>query len=95
MVPGLERCAPGVVDGGYYCRTPENRPLVGPLPVPGTFVIGALSGFGVMASQAAGELLAAHVMGTDLPAYAPAFRLERYDDPDYSPEAIAAEDGQL
>jgi glycine/D-amino acid oxidase-like deaminating enzyme len=72
-----------VVDGGYYCKTRENRPLIGPLPVEGAYIIGALSGYGIMASQAAGELLAAHVTGSSLPAYAAAFALERYDDPTY------------
>jgi glycine/D-amino acid oxidase-like deaminating enzyme len=87
MVPGLsvyfQRLRKPTVDGGYYCKTRENRPLVSPLPVSGAFVIGALSGFGIMASMAAGELLAAHVTGADLPAYAPAFLLDRYDDPAY------------
>jgi glycine/D-amino acid oxidase-like deaminating enzyme len=46
-------------------------------------VIGALSGFGLMASCAAGELLAAHLTGGELPGYAPAFQLERYQDPAY------------
>ena len=32
-----------VIDGGYYCKTQENRPLVGPLPVAGAYMIGALS----------------------------------------------------
>ena len=72
-----------VVDGGYYCKTRENRLLVGPLPVAGAFVIGALSGYGQMAAQAAGELLAAHVTGGALPDYAPAFLLSRYNDPAY------------
>jgi sarcosine oxidase subunit beta len=36
-----------------------------------------------MTSMAAGELLAVHVMGNDLPEYALAFMLSRYDDPDY------------
>jgi len=71
------------VDGGYYTRTRENRPLVGPLPVTGAYVIGALSGFGIMASCAAGELLAAHLTGGLLPHYAGAFLLERYQDPAY------------
>ena len=83
MVPRLAG-VPGLVDGGYYCKTRENRPLIGPLPADGTFVIGALSGYGIMGSQAAGELLAAHVTGSSLPDYAPAFLLERYDDPEYS-----------
>jgi len=71
------------VDGGYYCKTRENRPLIGPLPVKGAYVIGALSGYGVMASQAAAELLAAHLTSSQLPDYAPMFRLDRYDDPAY------------
>lgn len=71
------------VDGGYYCKTRENRPLISPLPVDGAYVVGALSGYGIMASQAAAELLAAHVTGETLPDYAPAFHLSRYDDPRY------------
>ena len=101
MVPGLEayfgQGGSAVVDGGYYCKTPENRPLIGPLPVTGAFVIGALSGFGVMGSQAAGELLAAQVTGTKLPDYAPAFLLSRYEDAAYRarlPVLVAAQ-GQL
>jgi sarcosine oxidase, subunit beta len=90
MIPGLsvylEKMGKPVVDGGYYCKTKENRPLVGPLPVAGSFVIGALSGFGLMASQAAGDLLAAHVTGSSLPDYAPAFLLNRYEDPVYQAE---------
>jgi glycine/D-amino acid oxidase-like deaminating enzyme len=87
MIPGLtpyvrER-ARGVVDGGYYCKTPENRPLIGPLPVTGAFVLGALSGMGVMSSHASAELLAAHVTGQTLPEYARWFLPSRYDDPAY------------
>ena len=87
MVPGLstyfERMGRPIVDGGYYCKTQENRPLVGPLPVEGAYIIGALSGYGVMACSAAGEMLAAHVAGSELPGYAPDFLLDRYDDPVY------------
>ena len=87
MVPALsaylERMGKPVVDGGYYCKTQENRPLIGALPVDGAYVTGALSGYGVMASQAAGELLAATITGQDLPEYAPAFALTRYEDPGY------------
>jgi hypothetical protein len=49
----------------------------------GAFVHGALSGFGLMCSSATAELLAGHVTGATLPAYAPAFALERYQDPAY------------
>lgn len=87
MVPGLraylERIPRASVDGGYYTKTRENRPLIGPLPVKGAYVIGALSGYGLMAACAAGELLAAHVTGAPLPDYAPAFALDRYGDPAY------------
>ena len=72
-----------VLDGGYYTKTRENRPLISPLPVEGTFVIGALSGYGLMASQAAGELIAAYVTHQTLPDYAQAFDLRRYQNPDY------------
>ena len=61
----------------------KNRPLIGETPVEGAFLIGALSGYGIMSACAAGELLAATVTGTELPSYARAFSLERYDDPEY------------
>lgn len=93
MVPGFSvyagRLRNVYVDGGYYCKTKENRPLICPLPVEGGYVIGALSGYGIMASQAAGELLAAHVAGGTLPGYAPAFHLSRYEDARY--QALLAE----
>jgi glycine/D-amino acid oxidase-like deaminating enzyme len=87
MIPGLSAyVASGtdrVVDGGYYCKTRENRPLIGPLPIEGAYVLGALSGSGVMAAHAAGELLARHVAGDALPEYAKWFLPSRYDDAGY------------
>jgi glycine/D-amino acid oxidase-like deaminating enzyme len=87
MIPGLQayfdRLPRPVVDGGYYAKTRENRPLIGPLPVEGAYILGALSGFGVMAACGAGELLAAHVTGSRLPSWAKWFLLERYQDPSY------------
>jgi glycine/D-amino acid oxidase-like deaminating enzyme len=71
------------IDGGYYCKTRENRPLIGPLPVEGAFVLGALSGFGVMAAHASAELLALHVADKPLPDYAPWFLPSRYDNAGY------------
>ena len=83
MIPGMRAYFDGAdalpVDGGYYCKTPDNRPLIGPLPVEGAYVVGALSGYGVMGSQAAGELIAAHVTGGALPDYAKAFSFDRFD----------------
>jgi glycine/D-amino acid oxidase-like deaminating enzyme len=87
MIPGLaqyfDRAPKPYIDGGYYTKTRENRPLIGPLPIAGAYVIGALSGYGLMAACAAGELLAAHIAGAALPGYAPAFLLARYEDPEY------------
>jgi len=98
MIPGLEAYRERVpktwVDGGYYVKTPENYPIIGPLRTPGAFVIGALSGFGIMASQAAAELLSLHITGQDLPEFADAFRRRRYDDPSYL-DGIDADAGQL
>ena len=71
------------IDGGYYTRTRENLPLVGPLGVEGAYVIGAVSGYGIMAACGVGELVASHVTGSPLPSYARAFELSRYDDPEY------------
>jgi glycine/D-amino acid oxidase-like deaminating enzyme len=100
MIPGmkayLHRLPRPRIDGGYYTRTRENMPLIGPLPVKGAYVIGALSGFGMMASSAAGELLAAHITGSPLPDFAPAFLLERYQDAEYLQEIEQlAQDGQI
>ena len=87
MVPAmsayLSRLPRTFVDGGYYTKTRENRFLAGPLPLDGAFVIGGLSGYGLMSSNTAADLLATHVTGGALPHYAPAFMLSRYDDPTY------------
>ena len=87
MLPKLEayfgNMPKPVVDGGYYTKTRENRPLIGPLPVEGAYINNAFSGFGIMSSCAGGDLLAAHIAGAELPHYAPAFAFARYDDPDY------------
>ena len=94
VMRGMVRLAPGMqryldrlphasVDGGYYTKTEENRPLIGPLAVQGAYVNAALSGYGLMAAPAAGELIAAHITGGELPVYAAAFRLDRYADPVY------------
>ncbi|MEM7130611.1 MAG: FAD-binding oxidoreductase [Chloroflexota bacterium] len=72
------------VDGGYYMTTPENRPIIGPTGgIKGAYMLGGLSGFGMQIGPAAGELLADYVADAPLPDYAPAFLLERFDDPGY------------
>ena len=72
-----------LMDGGYYAKTPDNLPLVGPLDADGAYAVGAVSGYGIMSACAIGELLAAHVAGASLPAYASAFHPSRFDDPSY------------
>lgn len=87
MIPDMKnyfsKSSRPALDGGYYTKTPENRPLIGPLPVEGCWVLGALSGYGIMASLAASELLALHITKRPLPRYAAAFDLRRYQDPRY------------
>ena len=85
------------VDGGYYTRAPDNLPLIGPLPhaPAGTFACHGLSGYGVMAANAAGELLAAHVDGAPLPeAYAGMCLPERWCDEAYRRRVEAGEVGE-
>jgi sarcosine oxidase, subunit beta len=84
------------LDGGYYTKTRENRPLVGPMCVEGAYVIGAVSGYGIMSACGVCELLANHVTGGELPSYASAFDLARYDDPEYKKKLEDwGESGQL
>ena len=89
LLPGMSKYAgrtDGLVDGGYYCKTRENRPLAGPLPVSGAYVVGALSGFGIMGAHAGADLVAAHVTGSALPAHARWFLPSRYEDATYRAE---------
>jgi glycine/D-amino acid oxidase-like deaminating enzyme len=91
----VERGRRPYVDGGYYTKTRENRPLVGPAGPEGFHLLCALSGFGIMAAPAAGELLAARLAGGPLPPWAPAFALARYDDAVYSASLAVLDAGQL
>jgi len=51
VIPGLstylDRIPKPFIDGGYYTRTRENRPLIGPLPVDGAYILGGFGGFGI------------------------------------------------
>lgn len=99
MLPGLagyrESLPETAVDGGYYTKTPENRPLIGPAGPDGFHVIAGLSGFGVMAAASASELLAQHVTGEPVPDHASAFLPDRYDDPAYTASLRELDAGQL
>nr|MDJ0954843.1 FAD-dependent oxidoreductase [Acidimicrobiia bacterium] len=67
----------------YYTKTVENLPLAGPAGPDGSFVCGALSGFGIMAACAVGEIVATAIAGGSLPDWAHHFDLRRYEDPTY------------
>jgi glycine/D-amino acid oxidase-like deaminating enzyme len=85
-----------VVDGGYYTKTAENRPLIGPAGPVGFYLATGFSGFGVMVASGAADLLARHIAGGVLPDYADAFLLGRYDDPGYVQSiSEGGESGQL
>ncbi len=102
FIPALDRYAgdriptPVVQYSGYYTRTRENWPLIGPLEPEGLYAVAALSGYGTMCACAAGELGADWIMGGSLPDFARNFHPDRYSD-----RAILAEidglesDGQL
>lgn len=66
--------------GGYYTRTEDNWPLIGPMGPEGAFMAVALSGHGTMGACATGELAAAWIAGDALPSYARAFSLDRFDE---------------
>ncbi len=98
MIPGVgayrDHLPQAVVDGGYYTKTAENRPLIGPAGPEGLHLACGYSGFGVMVAVGAADLLAAHVLGETLPDYADAFLLSRYEDPRSLEELAAADSGQ-
>jgi glycine/D-amino acid oxidase-like deaminating enzyme len=87
MIPDLAAylggLPPATVDGGYYTKTPENRPLLGPAGPEGFVLACGYSGFGVMVAAGAADLVADHIVGADLPAYTDDFLLSRYEDPQY------------
>ncbi|MFK7992803.1 MAG: NAD(P)/FAD-dependent oxidoreductase [Granulosicoccus sp.] len=66
--------------GGYYTLTDENWPLVGAMDTVGSYVVGAMSGFGTMAACAAGDLCARVVLAKDIPDYAHSLSPQRYSD---------------
>ena len=62
----------------------------------GAYVIGAVSGYGIMSACGVGELLAQHVTGETLPEHAPALMPSRYEDIEYLKSLESLEDsGEL
>ena len=78
--------------GGLYTMTDENLPIIGPLQTEGVFAVAALSGFGTMASCAAGELCALWIDGGELPAYAKHLSFQRYADPSFMTSLTLSDD---
>jgi glycine/D-amino acid oxidase-like deaminating enzyme len=99
MIPGfgryLDRLPQSSVDGGYYTKTPENRPLIGPAGPEGFHLACGYSGFGVMVASGAADLVSRHITSRPLPEYADAFLLTRYDNPGYLESVSKADSGQL
>ena len=99
MIPGLSPYLDGLpehmVDGGYYTKTEENRPLIGPCGPSGFHVVCGFSGFGVMVASGAGDLAARHIVNAALPGYADDFLLDRYQRPEYIEMIEALGSGQL
>lgn len=88
---------PLIAYAGYYTRTNENWPLIGPTKMKNVFVIGALAGYGTMSACAAAKLCSGYISGSsELPNYAKYFHPLRYQN-----DAIIKEmneikmDGQL
>lgn len=82
---------------GYYTRTKENFPLIGPTEMPNVFLVGALAGYGTMGACAAGELCAKYILNeTELPDYSRYFHPLRYEDSELMNEINhSMSDGQL
>jgi glycine/D-amino acid oxidase-like deaminating enzyme len=91
----LERLRRPFVDGGYYTKVPDNLPLLGPTAVPGFHLLGALSGYGIMAAMGAADLVADHLTGAALRPYAGAFLPERFAGAWQDRLATTATAGQL
>lgn len=100
MIPAfgsyLDRLPQSSVDGGYYTKTVENRPLIGPAGPAGFHLACGYSGFGVMVAAGGADLVSRHITDSPLPTYADDFLLSRYDNPDYLDSISGTiESGQL
>ncbi len=93
VVRGLSRMIPGLaayagnfgrpyVDGGYYCKTRENRPLIGPLPVAGALRLRGAVGLWHHGFAGGGGCWR-RISSEELPEYAEAMALSRYEDAGY------------
>lgn len=76
----LEKMPSPIIEyAGFYTRTRENWPIIGPSENPDVYVIGALSGFGTMTACAAGELCTKYILNeSELPNCSIYFHPNRY-----------------
>ncbi len=82
---------------GYYTRTKENYPLIGPAEMPNVFLVGALAGYGTMGACAAGQLCSKYILSdSNLPDYSRYFHPLRYQNQVLMQEINESQsDGQL
>ena len=95
-MPGLSAYLEGPFDliahdGGFYARTPDGLPVIGPHGPVGGHVVGGLAGFGSMMAAAAGDLVARWVLDEALPDDAAAFDPRRFGRPDRGASRPAGE----
>jgi glycine/D-amino acid oxidase-like deaminating enzyme len=99
FIPALESYTasipqPTLVSGGFYTRTPENLPILQQVQS-GVYIIGALSGFGVMMGCGVGEIMSRMMAGQDVPNYVQHFSASRYNDPAYVKQIESMPSGEL
>ena len=85
-IPGLEAASDGAIEaheGGFYARVADGQPVIGPIGPEGSFVVGAMAGFGAMMAAGAGDLAAAWIAGDAPSAPMRAFQPARFEDPAY------------
>jgi glycine/D-amino acid oxidase-like deaminating enzyme len=82
-IPGLAAVEGAAIlahEGGFYARVPDGQPVIGPLGPEGSFIVGAMAGFGAMMAAGAGDLAAAWLAGEAPTAAMRAFSPGRFLD---------------
>jgi len=83
LKPYLDKMPKTMIDGGYYTKSIDNKPLIGPGNIKNLYICTGLSGYGIMGAAGAGELLAKYVSQSSVPDYAAHFLPYRFSDPEY------------
>ena len=85
---------PAIVSGGFYTRTTDNLPIVDQT-ASDIYLIGALSGFGIMMCCALGEIMSDMIVEAVVPEYARHFSAKRYQDAQYVQRVATMNTGVL